>query len=131
MQAILTGIFGAYSGNAALKAALPGKLHFELAPQGTAMTYATFSLITARPDYMLAGEYFEVVLIQFDIYAATNALRQTAYDALLAVYDDARPAATGYSPLIMERINQQMVRDGEQNEIFRAIVEYRGTWGVA
>jgi hypothetical protein len=131
VQAILTGIFSQYSSDATLKATLPGGLHFEMAPQGTAMTYATFSLITARPDYMLAGEYFEVVLIQFDIYAATNALRQAAYDALTAVFDDARPAATGYSPLIMERANQQMVRDGEHNEIFRAIVEYRGTWGAA
>ena len=124
MQKILTGIYSAYNGNAALKAALPGKLHFEMAPQGTAMTYATFNLITGRPDYMLGGEYFELLWIQFDIYAATNALRQVAYDKLTLLFDDARPSATSYSPVIVERINQQMVRDGDQNEIFRAIVEY-------
>ena len=128
MQNILTGIFGAYSGNAALKAALPGGLHLEMAPQGTAMTYATFNVVSARPEYMLAGERDEVVWLQFDIWASTNALRQTAYDALLAVYDDARIAATGYTPVILERINQQMVRDGEQSEIFRAIIEYSGRW---
>ena len=131
MQEILKGIFSSYNSNAALKAALPGKLHFEMAPQGTAMTYATFNMITGRPDYMLNGEYFEVIRIQFDVYSATNALRQTAYDNLTAVFDDARPTATGYSPLIMERVNQQMLRDGDQNEIFRAIVEYDATWGKA
>jgi hypothetical protein len=128
VQAILTGIFSQYSSDATLKATLPGGLHFEMAPQGTAMTYATFNVVTARPEYMLANEQDEILWLQFDIWASTNALRQTAYDALLAVYDDARISATGYTPVIMERINQQMVRDGEQNEHFRAIVEYQGRW---
>jgi hypothetical protein len=128
VQAILTGIFSQYSSDATLKATLPGGLHFEMAPQGTAMTYATFNVVTARPEYMLANEQDEILWLQFDILSSTNALRQTAYDALLAVYDDARISATGYTPVIMERINQQMVRDGEQNEHFRAIVEYQGRW---
>jgi hypothetical protein len=128
VQAILTGIFSQYSSDATLKATLPGGLHFEMAPQGTAMTYATFNVVTARPEYMLANEQDEILWLQFDIFSSTNALRQTAYDALLAVYDDARISATGYTPVIMERINQQMVRDGEQNEHFRAIVEYQGRW---
>lgn len=128
MQNILTGVYAAYNANAALKAALPGGLHLEQAPQGTAMTYATYQLITGRPEYMLANELSELPQFQFDIYAATNALRQTAYDALLAVFDDARPAATGYTPVIMERSNYQFLRDGDQDEIFRAIVEYAGRW---
>lgn len=128
MQNILTGIYSSYNSDTDLKAALPGGLHFEMAPQGTAMTYATFSVVSARPEYMLAGERDELLWVQFDIYAATNALRQTAYDKLIAVFDDARPTATGYTPIIMERINQQMLRDGEQDEIFRCIIEYQGRW---
>jgi len=117
-----------YSADATLKAALPGGLHFELAPPGTAFTYAVYNQISGRPEYMLANEQDEILRLQFDIYAATNALRLTAYDALTAVYDDARPTATGYTPVIMERINQMMVRDGEQDEILRAIIEYKGRW---
>jgi len=128
MQEILKGIFGAYSGNAALKAALPGGLHFKGAPQGTAMTYAIYNKISGRPEYRLANEQDEILWIQFDIYASTNALCQTAFDALLAVYDDARILATGYTPVIMERIKDQMLLDGEQNETHRAIVEYSGRW---
>jgi hypothetical protein len=128
MQSILTGIWGRYNANAALKAALPGGLHLELAPQGTAMTYGVYTMVSSRPEYMLSGLRYEVCIIQFDIYAATNALRQTAYDKLLCLYDDARPTTTGYTAVIMERMGQQMVRDGEQNEIFRAIVEYQGRW---
>ena len=128
MQNILTGIYAAYSANAALKAALPGGLHLEIAPQGTAMTYATYNLITGRPEYMLANERSEIPQFQFDIYASTNALRQTAYNALLTVYDDARPTATGFTPIILERTNYQFLRDGDQDEIFRAIVEYTGRW---
>jgi len=128
MQNILTGIYSAYNANAALKAALPGGLHLELAPQETAMTYATYQVINGRPDYMFADEYFEIVWAQFDIYAETNALRQTAYDRLTDVYDDARITATGYAPIIFERINFQFLRDGDQNKLHRAIVEYKGTW---
>ena len=129
MQNILTGIYSAYNANAALKAALTGGLHRDdLAPQGAALTYATYQLITGRPDYMLAGEYSEEPWFQFDIYAATSALRDTAYDKLLVVYDDARIAASGYTPIIMERINYRFLRDGDQNKIFRAIVEYQGSW---
>lgn len=128
MQQILTSIYTTYSADSDLKAALPGGMYFELAPQGTSMAYAVFSLITGRPEYMLGGESFEVVRIQFDIYAATNLLRLAAYEKLLAVFDDARISATGYTPVIMERVNQQLIRDGKQNEIFRAIVEYDGRW---
>lgn len=128
MDAILTGIYSRYNGSTGLKAALPGKLHLEMAPQGTAMTYATFSIITARPEYMLDVSIDEVARIQFDIYAATNALRLAAYNALTTLFDDSRPTATGYTPVIMERVNQQLIRDGEQNEIFRAIIEYDGRW---
>ena len=124
MQAILTAIYSAYNNNSALKAALPGGLYLELAPQSSVMTYGTYNLITARPEYMFAGERFELCRIQFDIYAKTNALRLSAYDKLVAVYDDARPTATGYTAVIMERVNQAMLRDGTQNEIHRAIVEY-------
>jgi hypothetical protein len=128
MNNLLTGIYSLYNASTALKAALPGKLHLELAPPGTAMTYAVYSVITGRPDYMLGNILDEILWIQFDIYAATNALRLTAYNALIAVYDDARPAATGYVPVIMERTNQQLLRDGDQNEIYRAIIEYDARW---
>ena len=116
MQSILTGVYLLYSGDTTLKSALPGKLHFEMAPQGTAMTYGTYNIITARPEYILDGQNDEIVRIQFDIYAATNALRLSAYNALTGLYDDAKPAATGYSPVIMERVGQQFLRDGENNE---------------
>ena len=128
MQSILTGVYSLYSANATLKSALPGKLHFEIAPQGTAMTYGTYNLITGRPEYSLANRSDEVIRIQFDIYAATNALRLAAYNALIALYDDSRPVASGYTPVIMERSGQQFIRDGEQNEVFRAIIEYEGRW---
>ena len=128
MQQLLTSIYATYNADTDLKTALPGGMYLELAPQTATRTYCVYQLITGRPDYMLAGEYYEILLIQFDIYAATNSLRLSAYDKLLAVYDHARLISTGYTPVVMERVNQQLVRDGAQNEIFRAIVEYSATW---
>lgn len=128
MQQLLTSIYTAYNTDTEMKATVPGGMYFELAPQSVDMTYAIYQVITGRPEYMLAGERFEVVRVQFDIYATTNVLRLSAYDKLLAVYDDARLSATGYTPVIMERINQQLLREGSQNEIYRAIVEYSAMW---
>ncbi len=124
MQAILTAIWGRYNANATLKAAITGGLHLELAPQGTALPYGTYFVVSGRPEYWLGNVRFEVVNIQFDLYADTNAKRLTAYAALIALYDDARPTVTGYTSVIMERTLQQFVRDGSQNEVFRAVVSY-------
>jgi len=124
MQNIITGIYSRYNGSAALKAALPGGMHIELAPRGTSFTYATFTLLDGRPDYMLGDYQHEIVTIQFDIYAATNALRLTAYAALIALFDDSRPTATGYTSILMERVFEQLVRDGDQDQIYRAVVTY-------
>ena len=152
MISILTGIYSRYNSSAALKAALPGKLHFQLAPQSTAMTYATYNVISNRPEYMFDGTQYEIFSIQFDIYAVSNALRLAAYEALSDLYDDSKPIAIGetyiltteavgtrvteagdirvteiwydYSAIIMERTLEQFVRDGEQDELRRAVVSY-------
>ncbi len=124
MQNILTGIYSRYSASTALKTALPGKLHIEMAPQGSAFTYATYFLVSGYPDYWFADRRFEIVTIQFDIYAETNLLRLAAYNALVTLYDDSRPTATGYESILMERTNQQLVRDGDQNQLYRAVVTY-------
>lgn len=124
MQSILTGIYSRYNANAALKAALPGKLHIEMAPQGASSTYATYFMVSGYPDYWFADRQFEIVTIQFDIYAKTNVLRLKAYQALINLYDDSKPTAAGYSTILMERSNQQLVRSGDQNQWYRAVVTY-------
>ena len=124
MQNILTGIYARYSGDSALKAAIPGGLHFEMAPQATVMPYCVYSVTAGAPEYWLGGRRFELISLMFDIYALSNTTRLTAYEALRALYDDARPTATGYSTVIMERTVQELSRDGSQNEFFRAIVRY-------
>lgn len=123
MQQILTAIYTLYSADTTLKAALSGGLFFEQAA-GASNPYATYFLVSGRPEYRLGGEMFELPDIQFDIYATTNASRLTAYDALTAVYDDAMPAAAGYSAVRMERVLQQFLRAGDQDQFFRAIVTY-------
>jgi len=124
MQNILTGIYSRYSGSATLKAAIPGGLHLDMAPQSAVMPYCVYSVPAGAPEYWFGGRRFEMASLMFDIYAATNADRMTAYGALTTLYDDSRPTATGYTTVIMERSVQQFLKDGAQNEIFRAIVRY-------
>ena len=126
MEALLTGIYGVYSAVNTFRTACTGGLHLETAPQGTAMPYSTFTLITARPDYYFSGVH-EIATIQFDIYAGSNTVRQDLYTKLTKLFDDCRPAVAGYTSLIMGRTSQQAVREGEQNDIYRYIVEYSVT----
>lgn len=123
MEPLLTGIYTIYNTANAFKTACTGGLHYEEAPQGTAMPYATFALISGRPEYYLQGN-LEIANIQFDIYAASNTVRQDLYTKLTALFDDCKPTVTGYSSIIMERQSQQSIREGEHDEVFRYIVEY-------
>jgi hypothetical protein len=129
VDAILKAVFGLYSASVALKAALSGGLFFEHTSASTSLPYATYMLVSGRTEYWLDSELFELPRIQFDIYTETNASRLTCYNALIAVYDDAKPTTTGYNALIMERSFYQFVRDGDQDQLFRAIVEYECRWG--
>lgn len=128
MQALLTGVYSLYSGagGAALRAACTGGLHLEEAPQYTAMPYATVHLIIARPDYYFNGN-LEIAQIQFDIYAGSNSVRQDIYTKLTALYDNAKPTVTGYTSLVMKRVSQQSIREGEQSEVYRYVVDYEAT----
>jgi len=125
MTPLIAGIYSKYSGST-FATANTGGLHLELAPQGTSMPFTTFTIVAARPEYTF-DHVHEVVTVQFDIYTNLNTTRTDLYDKLTSLYDDARPTATGYTSLIMARIGQQFLREGDQNQIFRAIVEYQAT----
>ena len=126
MIPLLAGIYSRYDTSGAFKTALTGGMFLELAPQGTATPYGTYQIIIGRPDYYF-DRVHEIVTVQFDLYAGLNTTRLDLYNKLTTLYDDARPTATGYTSIIMERKNQIFVREGDQNQIFRAMVEYQAT----
>ena len=124
MGPVETGIYGRFDASTDLKTALTGGLHVETAPQGTSKPFGTFTILPSSPRYMF-GETYEYVNVQFDIYTTTRASRATLYGYLTALYDDCHPTVTGYSAIIMERTMQHMTRSGDNDEFFRAIVEYQ------
>jgi hypothetical protein len=125
MNPVLAGIYSKFAGST-FATACTGGLHFEVAPQGTAEPYAVYSLVAGRPEYMFT-DVSEIVLVQFDLFALVSTTRADLYDKLTTLYDDSTPTATGYTSLIMERTGQQFLREGDQNQIYRAIVEYQVT----
>ena len=122
MQNILTGIYSLYSADTDLTNALTGGLHFLKAPQGVSYSYAVY-FAEGEPEYLFDTIY-ELPQVQFDVFATTNSARQTAYDAIVALYDDATPTATGYTPIIMERNLQRFTRTGDQWQYFQATIIY-------
>lgn len=125
MEAILTGIYSKYSAANTFKTACTGGLHLEMPPQNAALPYATFQWITGHPEYQFGLDTIEYGIVQFDIYAATNATRQDLKTKLKTLYDNAKLTVTGYTGLDMHREMDQDLREGSQNEIFRSIVSYR------
>ena len=126
MDAILTGIYTLYNTNTALKAALTGGLFLELAPQSVSYPYAVYYGWSV-PEYCFQGS-IENPTINFSIYALTNATRKDCFQKLKSVFDNAIPSATGYTGLILQREYQTFLRDGDQNQTFRADVNYRGRY---
>ena len=125
MQPFQVGIYSIFNAGGDLKTALTGGLHEGLAPQGTDLPYGTYNILPSRPEYSMGGEVIEIVNVQFDLYSESNAERATLYSYLIALYDEVRPTITGYRSIIMERQYQQLLRAGDQNEQFRAIIEYQ------
>lgn len=126
MDAILTSIYALYNADTDLKAALVGGLHLELAPQSVSYPYTVFSG-SSVPDYYFQGS-IENPTIDFSIYALTNATRTDCFEKLTAVFDDVVPSATGYTGLILQREFVNFLRDGDQYQIFRADITYRGRY---
>ena len=123
MQNIFTGIYNLYSNDTDLSDALTGGLRFLKAPQGVSCPYAVY-FAEGGPGYMFTGTSYELPQIQFDVFAESNSDRQAAYDALVALYDDATPTAMGFTPIIMERASYRFLRTGDQWQIFQATVIY-------
>jgi len=111
MNVLRDGIYAMYDGNATLKTALAGGMHFEEAPQGTAFPYGTFHLIHGVPVYTFTEES-EVWMIQFSLFSESSSATEveTAYTALTALYDHAESSlsVTGYSSTILERDFQDL-----------------------
>ena len=89
MTGIQVGIFALYNVGGDLKTALTGGLHLEQAPQGTSEPYGVYRIITDRPDYFFT-EMHEIITVQFDIYALSDATRTDIYTKLTALYDDSK-----------------------------------------
>jgi len=131
MDKILQAVYDLYNITGVdLQDVLTGGLWLEHAMSAD-LPYATYMIVDGRTEYWLNNELFELPRIQFDIYAETHADRISCYEELVELYDDAQPSATGYNAIIMERAFYQFIRDGDQNQIFRAIVEYECRWGEA
>ena len=123
MDALLTGIFARYNAANSFKTACTGGLHLGTASQDASMPYAVYQIVTGRPEYYFRNN-FEVVHIQFDIYASTNAARQDLYTKLTARFDNCKPAVTGYDTLIMQRVLQIPSELGDEGRVYRYTVEY-------
>lgn len=108
MEAISTGIYDEFEGNAALVSALVGGLHDTKRPQDPDYPYCVFQYITGVPDptFTSDGEemQFQFSLFHTDIDSPLN--KTTINDALKKLttcYDDADLTVSGYTSIEVTR----------------------------
>lgn len=119
MKALLDAIYSRFQGSS-LDSALGGQLYLDEAPQHTLLPYAVFSLPSGVTEFTFT-ETRERVLIQFDLYADSNAAVCDLYEELKALFDDCTLDVAGHLFLKMERAAYQKLKGPHH---WRYIVEY-------
>ena len=122
MQVLFTAIWNKYNGDATLKAAITD-LYLNKAIQRAVYPYGVYHKIGGVPNYTFTEEA-ENVIIQFDLYdnssSATNI--NTAFSALINLFDWCSLSVTGYSHIYMKR---ELDLLNQENDIWHYFVQYR------
>lgn len=119
MKALFQAIYIVFQGSA-LDESLDGKLFPDETPQGKRLPYGIYSMTSAVAGYTFTDVH-ERVLLQFDLYAATDVDADDLYEDLKALFDDCSLSVTGFRFGKMERVSAQRIKDPHY---WRWIVEY-------
>jgi hypothetical protein len=107
IEAITTGIYDEFLGNADLVTALVGGMHDTKAPQDPDYPYCVFQFITGIPDptFTSDGEdtQFQFSLFHRDGSPLDKTTINDALKKLTACYDDATLTLTGYTSIGVTR----------------------------
>jgi hypothetical protein len=127
MKALCDSIVSKFTGNASLKAATPGGLHFSEAPQSKPMPFVVYDIISAMPDYTFTENY-EGATVQFAIYSNTSDSAQVndIFGKLIAVFDWCTLTLTGYTSIYMKRTFSHVEKNTDDPQIryWQYIVQY-------
>lgn len=104
-----------------LYTALSGKLYPDLAPQGTDMPYAVYTMVSGIPTRDLAGPSGERVVIQLDLYADTEAAIHDLYEKATALLDDCSLTVTGH---MLIRFHRSFFHKFMEDTYKRYLIQY-------
>jgi|GEM_PF-2418346 len=121
MKALVQAIYGKFADEVggdhnALYWALFGGMHHAMAPQRTHFPYATFTLVSAVPEWTFTDDQADVI-IQFDIFDHARS-PSAIYDAaghLKALYDRQPLTVSGYTVHWMYCELEQLLREDEDS----------------
>lgn len=129
MKPLFTGIYNLFKATPAnnFYNAVGGRLYLHEAPQGATFPYAVYFLVSGMPEYWLSGPTFEEPVIQFSLFSDSESASEVTdlYTYLTALFDDCTLTVSGYTPIIFERQNYQLLRDPIDGT-WHYIVEYDG-----
>ena len=129
MQALMNGIYSKFTsstGAGSLHADLSGQLRPYEAEQDDTFPYGVYYLISNVPAWTFDHD-FEEYIIQFNIFDDDSSATDinTAYSALIALFDDTTLTVTGYTHVYMKRELSMLTREGEERGVWNYMVQYR------
>jgi len=124
MTALDKAIYDKYNADVALKAALPGGLHADSAPQDTAFPFGVWLWLNNMNELTFNSEGDDASL-QFSIFSKSQSVAEVdnAADKLKACFDEATLTITGYHSIRMMRVLERRIKDPE--EAWHYFAEYR------
>ena len=122
MQALFTGLYNKYNGDADLKAVITDLYNTEV-PQDAVMPYVVYHKISGVPDYTYT-EDMENVIIQFNIFDdhSSSTTVNDIYAKLTALFDWCTLTVAGWNSIYMKRELDNLTRD---NDIWNYFAQFR------
>lgn len=87
-QQLCNAIYSAFTGNSPLVAAIPGGLSRDRAPEGTAMPYMVYTIISAPNEALYVGKNRGTFDVQFTLIGQGHDTQGTNMDTFIGVFDE-------------------------------------------
>lgn len=125
MKALFKGITDLFKVTNAFNTSIGGRFHLYEAPEREKFPYCVYFIANNRAEYTFTTK-FEYINLQFSIFSNTVSSSQitTAYNNLIALFDDAVLTVAGFKFVSMIRENDNLFLETDPKRVWHSAVLY-------